>query len=70
MNEGKQAFCDLNKSVLQNSHACGIIRPSKYEWFYCPHCRGKLLKIYPTTKVKDLPALCRKCRNETVVNIP
>lgn len=70
MNEHKQTFRDENNCVLQNSRACGIIGSSKYEWFCCPHCHSKMLKVFPTTKVQNLQALCRKCRNETIVNIP
>lgn len=36
----------------------------------CPICGGKTrTKIRPDTEAKNLPILCRLCKNEVVVNI-
>ena len=39
-------------------------------WAICPVCgKGKLLKILPTTTVRSLPCKCKRCGQETLVNI-
>lgn len=39
-------------------------------WVICPVCRkGKLLKLLPDTAVRNLPVKCKRCGQETVVNI-
>ena len=39
-------------------------------WAICPKCgKGKLLKILPETSVRNLPCKCKRCSQETVVNI-
>lgn len=39
-------------------------------WVLCPVCgRGKLLKLRPDTAVRNLPVKCKRCGQETVVNI-
>ena len=46
------------------------ISTSNGQWLVCPVCkRHKLLRILPSTVVKDLPVYCKHCRNESVVNI-
>ena len=36
----------------------------------CPVCgKGKLLKLLPTTSVRNLPRKCKRCGQETIVNI-
>lgn len=38
--------------------------------FLCPVCkRATVLFLLPTTEVKDLPVLCKRCGAESVVNI-
>lgn len=37
----------------------------------CPKCgRGKVLKLLPTTAVKDLEVHCKICKEKSIVNIP
>ena len=39
-------------------------------WVICPVCRkGKLLKLLPDIAVRNLPVKCKRCGQETVVNI-
>lgn len=40
------------------------------KWVLCPICGGKTrTKIRPDTEAKNLPILCRLCKNEVVVDI-
>lgn len=37
----------------------------------CPKCgRGKVIKLLPTTVVKDLEVYCKICKQPSIVNIP
>lgn len=39
-------------------------------WVMCPICsKGKILKINPNTTVQNLPRKCKRCGQETLVNI-
>lgn len=38
-------------------------------WYYCPHCRGKLLRYFPHTRLYDFPAWCKRCKREVVVTL-
>ena len=39
-------------------------------WAMCPVCgKGKLLKLNPDTRIKSLPCKCKKCGQESEVNI-
>lgn len=39
-------------------------------WVICPVCRkGKLLKVRPDTTAQNLPRKCKRCGQETIVNI-
>lgn len=39
-------------------------------WVMCPVCgKGKLQKVLPTTTAHDLPKQCKRCGQETIVNI-
>ena len=54
---------------MQSNMRCGkiIVRDG---WVICPVCRkGKLLKLLPDTAVRNLPVKCKRCGQETVVNI-
>ena len=43
---------------------------SKDGWAICPVChKGKLIKLLPTTTVHDLPCKCKRCGQESLVNI-
>lgn len=36
----------------------------------CPVCqKGKLLKLLPASAVQNLPCKCKRCGQETIVNI-
>ena len=40
------------------------------KWVLCPICGGKTrTKIRPDTEAKNLPILCRLCKNEVLVDI-
>ena len=36
----------------------------------CPVCGQKLLRLLSTTTVEDLPVYCKRCHQESIVNIP
>ena len=56
--------------VLHNTPACDRIKPNRKR-FLCPVCRKHtVLFLLPTTEVKDLPVLCKRCNTESIVNIP
>ena len=39
-------------------------------WVICPVCgKGKLLLTRPDTAVRNLPRKCKRCGQETIVNI-
>lgn len=39
-------------------------------WLMCPCCgKGKVLKILRNTIARDLPVYCRRCGQESIVNI-
>lgn len=39
-------------------------------WLICPRCgRGKVLKLNPGTRAKDLTVFCKVCGQESIVNI-
>jgi len=39
-------------------------------WAICPKCgKGKLLKLLPDTTVNNLPCKCKRCQQESIVNI-
>lgn len=66
MNAPNQTF----PQVLHNSPTCGRIKTNN-GWLICPKCgRGKVLKLLPTTAVKDLEVYCKTCKQRSVVNIP
>lgn len=38
-------------------------------WIVCPVCkRGKLLKLLPTTIIRDLPVKCKRCGQISKLN--
>ena len=54
---------------MQSNMCCGklVIRDG---WVYCPVCgKGKLLLIRPDTTTRNLPRKCKRCGQETIVNI-
>lgn len=55
---------------MQNQSSCGKMKTNQ-GWLLCPKCgRGKVLKLLPTTVVKDLEVCCKICKQRSVVNIP
>lgn len=43
---------------------------TKDGWIICPVCgKGKILKINPDSIVYHLPRKCKRCGQETIVNI-
>lgn len=54
---------------LQTEPECGKLIV-KDGWVMCPICgKGKLLKIRPDSIARNLPRKCKRCGQETVVNI-
>ena len=54
---------------MQSNMRCGklVIRDG---WVICPVCRkGKLLKLRPDTTAQNLPCKCKRCGQESLVNI-
>ena len=42
----------------------------KNGWVICPICgKGKILKVNPDTTVYHLPRQCKRCGQETIVDI-
>ena len=68
MNKTVQKFS--TEKVFTSTNERARIKPSNDGWLICPVCkRHKLLRILPSTVVKDLPVYCKHCRNESIVNI-
>lgn len=62
-------FQGKRRKRLQSNVCCGKLS-IKDGWVICPVCRkGKLLKLLPDTAVRNLPVKCKRCGQETVVNI-
>ena len=54
---------------MQSNMRCGklVVRDG---WVICPVCRkGKLLKLRPDTTAQNLPCKCKRCGQESLVNI-
>ncbi len=55
--------------VLQTHGVCGKLTV-KDGWLMCPICgRQKLLRLRPDTVAKALPVYCKRCGQESIVNI-
>lgn len=55
--------------MLKTSKQCDKIKTNR-GWLMCPKCGvQKLLRLAPTTEVKDLPVYCKHCKQESIVNI-
>ena len=40
------------------------------KWVFCPLCNGKTrLQIIETTKMKDFPLFCPKCKKEMLIKV-
>ncbi len=51
-----------------NQSPCKLV--VKDGWVICPVCRkGKLLKLRPDTTAQNLPCKCKRCGQESLVNI-
>lgn len=53
-----------------NKHGdCAILRIQN-GWAVCPVCGwARMMRVEPDTKAKHLPVYCKRCHNETIVNI-
>ena len=54
---------------MQSNMRCGkiIVRDG---WVICPVCqRGKLRKVRADPTARNLPRMCKRCGQETLVNI-
>lgn len=39
-------------------------------WYKCPKCGfPRMLKIRPDTRVYNFPGYCKKCKQESIINI-
>lgn len=57
----------MNVLQLQEKGAKLTVRDG---WAICPACmKMKLLKVTPETVVQNLPCKCKRCGQETIVNI-
>ena len=60
---------ESEESVLKTSAQHGKLT-IKDGWVICPVCgKGKILKINADTTVHNLPRPCKRCGQESVVNI-
>ena len=56
-------------SGCTSGHPMEFINP-KSDWVLCPVCGGKTrTKIREDTEAKNLPVLCKICKNESIVDI-
>lgn len=54
---------------MQSNMRCGKLSV-KDGWVICPVCgKGKILKLRPDTTTRNLPCKCKRCGQETLVNI-
>lgn len=55
--------------MLQKDKQCGKIKTSR-EWLKCPACgKHNVLKLLPETEAKSLVVYCKRCGQESIVNI-
>ena len=59
----------MRTEALKMDRNCGKLIV-KDGWVICPVCgKGKLLLTRPDTAVRNLPRKCKRCGQETIVNI-
>lgn len=64
----EQVARKVEKSLQATTKSATIV--TKDGWAICPVCgKGKLIKLLPTTTVHDLPCKCKRCGQETKLNI-
>ena len=64
----EQGARKVEKSLQPKTESATIV--TKDGWAICPVCgKGKLIKLLPTTTVHDLPCKCKRCGQETKLNI-
>ena len=54
---------------MQSQTKRGKLLPTKGGFVCCPYCGGKLQKISQRTEATGLPAWCRKCKREILIDI-
>ena len=54
---------------MQSQTNRGKLLPTKGGFVCCPYCSGKLQKISQRTTATGLPAYCRKCKREILIDI-
>ena len=55
--------------LLTDTPACDKIKANQKR-FLCPVCkRATVLFLLPTTEVKNLPVLCKRCGAKSIINI-
>lgn len=57
------------QKVLYNITRGDILNPSRFIWYPCPQCGGKLLAVNSDTEVKKLPCKCKHCKRESLITI-
>lgn len=59
----------MEKKPLHSVQTCGILRIQN-GWAVCPVCGwARMMRVEPDTQAKRLPVYCKRCHNETIVNI-
>lgn len=67
--EKKARFEETEEKVLKaySDHGKLVIKDG---WVICPVCgKGKILKVNPDTTAHNLPRPCKRCGQESIVNI-
>ncbi len=65
---GEIDFVDNPKNVLTESVKNAKISADN-KWLLCPICGQKVMKLLPSTTATNLPIYCKRCKQETVMNI-
>lgn len=58
----------MGKNLLPKQTKKRIIA-DKDGWVLCPVCKRRLLRVRPDTTARNLPVYCRRCHQESIVNI-
>lgn len=64
-----ESVSEKGVEALQRERMCGTLTV-KDGWLLCPVCgKHKVLRLTPETTAKDLPVYCKRCGQESIVNI-